>query len=129
MTESLSFLSWLSGLQVQLFTWQRGTLVGTDKFGNRYFRDRKRRPGQRERRWVIYAGEPEATKVPPEWFGWLHHTQDQPLPEKSVFHKPWQKEHRPNPSGTAEAYLPPGHALQGGHRAAATGDYEPWIPS
>ena len=42
--------------------------------------------------------------------------------------RPWQKEHQPNPTGTPAAYLPPGHTLKGGRRAAATGDYEPWTP-
>ncbi|HMK69215.1 MAG TPA: NADH-ubiquinone oxidoreductase subunit NDUFA12 family protein, partial [Stellaceae bacterium] len=65
----------------RLFTWLRGELVGTDQFGNRYFREkpgRKLRRGggfdSRERRWVLYKGEAEASKVPPEWHGWLHHT-------------------------------------------------------
>ena len=32
-------------------------------------------------------------------------------------------------TGTALAYRPPGHTLKGGHRAPATGDYEPWTPN
>jgi NADH:ubiquinone oxidoreductase subunit len=42
---------------------------------------------------------------------------------------PWQKPHQPNLTGTAQAYRPPGHDYRGGHRAKATGDYEPWQPS
>lgn len=128
MTEKISLLSYLSRLQVLFFTWRRGLPVGTDKFGNRYFRDRVRHTGMRERRWVIYAGEAEATKVPAEWFGWLHHTNAEPLPDQSPFHRPWVKEHQANRSGSADAYLPSGHTLVGGHRAKATGDYEPWAP-
>jgi NADH:ubiquinone oxidoreductase subunit len=40
--------------------------------------------------------------VPAEWWGWLHHTTVQPLPEDAPRHA-WQKEHRPNMTGTAEA--------------------------
>ena len=32
-------------------------------------------------------------------------------------------------TGTDLAYRPPGHTLMGGHRAKATGDYEPWTPA
>ena len=38
------------------------------------------------------------------------------------------KEHRPNMTGTEAAYLPPGHTLAGGQRAATTSDYEAWKP-
>ena len=64
-----------------LLTWLRGELVGTDQYGNRYYRLKGDKPSRRgggrfsrERRWVIYNGEPEASKVPPEWHAWLHHT-------------------------------------------------------
>ncbi len=63
-----------------LLTWLRGAPVGTDEYGNRYYRlkgDKPRRLGggrfSRERRWVIYKGEAEGSKVPPEWHAWLHH--------------------------------------------------------
>jgi NADH:ubiquinone oxidoreductase subunit len=119
----------------KLFTWLRGELVGTDQFGNRYFRDKRRKPlkrgggrESRERRWVLYNGEAEASRVPSEWHGWLHHTVDQvPVPGVRKAH-PWQKEHVPNLTGTPLAYRPPGSVLSGGHRAAAAGDYEPWQP-
>lgn len=117
-------------MQVEFMTWRRGELVGTDREGNRYYRDRKKVKGKRERRWVLFnGGEPEATRIPPEWFGWMHHMMDQPLPENSDYHKPWQKPHKPNQSGTLAAYRPPGHPLAGGQRAPATGDYQAWTPA
>lgn len=129
MTERISFPTMLANIQIRLFTWRCGELVGTDAFGNRYYRERKPAKGRRERRWVLYNGEPEATKVPPEWHGWLHHSLAQPLKTDSEFHKPWVQPHRPNPTGSTTAYRPPGHPLEGGHRAAASGDYEPWVPN
>jgi NADH:ubiquinone oxidoreductase subunit len=130
MSEKISLVTWMANIQIRLFTWRRGKYVATDRFGNRYFRDKKTRPGARERRWVLFNGEPEATKIPPEWHCWMHHTRSEPLPEgTSPFHKPWQQEHVPNPSGSVRAYLQPGHPLKGGQRPRTVGDYEPWIPS
>ena len=113
----------------RLYSLLRGELVGTDRFGNRYYRLRgPSRRALRKRRWVLYAGEPEASRIPPEWHAWLHHTVDAPLPEDEAAARPFHKEHIPNLTGTAQAYRPPGHVLRGGRRAKATGDYEPWQP-
>lgn len=117
-------------LTTRIYTWLRGALVGTDSFGNRYYRARSRRAGRefgRERRWVMYAGEPEASAVPPLWHAWLHYQSDTP-PTDAPPARPWQKEHEPNLTGTPAAYRPPGHVYQGGNRAKATGDYEAWKP-
>lgn len=125
-------------LGTRLFTWLHGELVGTDRFGNRYYRDKrgvKAKVGaglSQERRWVLYDGEAEASKVPPMWHAWLHYSVQQPPAEGAedparIYG--WQKEHLPNLTGTAEAYRPPGSLLAGGQRAPATGDYEPWRPS
>jgi len=113
----------------RLFTWLRGAYVGADQFGNRYFQDKKQAAGQRRKRWVIYDGAAEASRVPPDWHGWLHYTVDTPPPPDGAARRPWQKDHLPNLTGTAEAYLPPGHVLAGGRRDKATGDYEPWTPN
>lgn len=111
-----------------LYTKLKGDPVGSDSFGNRYYREKRPPAGRRAKRWVWYGGEPEASKVPPEWHAWLHHTIDA-VPEAAGRPRlPWQKPHRPNLTGTAEAYRPPGHTLEGGRRAKATGDYEPWTP-
>jgi NADH:ubiquinone oxidoreductase subunit len=112
-----------------IYTWIHGTLVGTDEFGNRYYRARRDTLHGRERRWVLFKDKPEASRVPPEWHAWLHHTTAAPLSEQAAESRLWQKEHLPNQTGTVGAYRPRGHAYRGGKRAAATGDYEPWTPS
>ena len=121
-------------LGTRLLTWFRGELVGTDGLGNRYYRERGAKPlrrgggrASREKRWVIYQGEPEGSKVPQEWHAWLHHTVDE-VPRADRVRYPWEKEHQPNMTGTPFSYYPPGSVLRGGQRARATGDYEPWIP-
>ena len=113
----------MSLIGTKLFTWWKGELVGTDAFGNRYFRAKD---GSRKR-WVIYKGKPEASKVPPEWHAWLHRTTVAPPTGQSA-RRPWQKEHQPNLTGTLAAYRPPGSLLRGGRRPHATGDYEAWKP-
>ena len=129
MRKSISLVTWMANIQINMFTARAGQLVGTDRYGNKYYQEKKARKGLKARRWVIYNGEPEATNVPPEWHGWLHYTMAEPLPEQSAFHKPWIKEHQPNPTGTLEAYRPPGHLFEGGKRDKATGDYEAWTPN
>lgn len=111
-----------------IYTLFNGRLVGTDEYRNRYYQSRSGQRHGRPRRWVLYRGKAEASKVPPEWHSWLHHTTDQPLTESAAQALPWQKQHLPNLTGTTAAYRPKGHDAVGGHRPHATGDYEPWVP-
>jgi NADH:ubiquinone oxidoreductase subunit len=117
----------LSQFATRLQTLLSGVEVGCDPFGNRYYHERRTPKGIRQRRWVMYNGEPEASKVPPEWHIWLHHTADAPIPLQSPLRRPWQKPFQQNQTGTAAAYFPPGYA--GGKRRKATGDYEAWQPN
>ncbi len=119
----------MATLGTLIYTLFRGVRVGADEFGNRYYRARGRRLHGRERRWVIYKGANEASKIPAEWHAWLHHTVDQPLTQTAAEARPWQKPHQANPTGTADAYRPRGHEFQGGHHAATTADYDPWRPT
>ncbi len=124
--KNFSLIRRLSQLGTRMQTMFCGVRVGEDQFGNVYYRDRKTVKGIRERRWVMYVGEPEASKVPPEWHIWLHHTADAPIAATSPLRKDWQKSYEPNQTGTEAAYFPPGH--DGGKRAKATGDYQAWTP-
>ena len=56
----------------------------------------------RERRFIIYRGIVEASKVPQEWNAWLHHVSND-LPKKTS-KKSWMKDHLPNMTGTPYAY-------------------------
>ncbi len=110
----------------RIFTYFRGRPMGSDTAGNQYYEEKRARPGLPLRRWVMYAGEVDASKVPAEWHAWLHYTTSEPIPLAS--RKPWQKPHQANLTGTAGSYRPPGHDYRGGHRAPSTGDYESWTP-
>lgn len=124
--EKMSFVRRVSQIGTLLQTFLCGKEVGRDAYGNRYYCERGKpqaKDGHRalQRRWVIYAGEPEPTKVPPEWFGWLHYTMDAPLPET-----PGRKPHTPNLTGTPDAWMPA--SLKGVGRTKAPGDYQAWKP-
>lgn len=106
----------------RLWTLRKGVKVGADDYGNVYYGERNG-----ARRWVIYSDGAEASKVPPEWHGWLHHTVDDP-PDENYKPKEWQKPHLANMTGTGQAYRPAGSTLVSGERPAATGDYQPWTP-
>jgi NADH:ubiquinone oxidoreductase subunit len=124
-----------------LFTWwngatlgarfdigRRASLVGMDEQGNRYFEERKPSLEGRKRRYVIYNGLAEASRVPPDWHGWMHHTFDQPPTTAPLPRKSWEKPHRANLTGTLGAYRPKGSLAEGGARADSSGDYESWTP-
>ncbi|MGY4370268.1 NADH:ubiquinone oxidoreductase subunit [Bradyrhizobium sp. LB1.3] len=81
-----------------------------------------------ERRWVIYNGYAEASRIPPSWHGWMHHTVDVPPTQDNYQPREWEKPHQPNLTGTANAYRPSGSTLASGKRPKATGDYQPWTP-
>ena len=71
--------TWWNGatLGTKLFTRRHGRLVGEDEWGNTYYEQREGKgPLGKPRRWVIYNGVAEASKVPPEWHAWLHYTVD-----------------------------------------------------
>ena len=110
---------------------RRGRFVGQDELGNKYYEARDARDAYdkgRKRRWVIYKGYADASKVTPDWHGWLRYTFDEPPTVEPFKIKPWEKAHLPNLTGTIYARRPPGAISRGGDRQRATGDYEAWTP-
>jgi NADH:ubiquinone oxidoreductase subunit len=107
-----------------LFSRQHGEEVGRDELGNVYYRHKK----DPRRRWVIYAGSNDGSRVPPGWQAWLKGTiedlPDKALPEKRRF----EKKPEPNLTGTMAAFRPDGALGSGRIRPASTGDYQPWTP-
>ena len=119
-----------------LFTWWRGATFGTTlftrRFGGEIGRDGDdnvyfQTPGGL-RRWVIYAGDNDASRVPPEWHAWLHHQIASAPSEKALPVKRWEQPWVPNLTGTPAAHMPSGALERTGLRARATGDYEAWSP-
>jgi len=115
----------------QLWTWRYGELVGEDEQGNRYYRTKGGAIDPTlhfERRWVVYNGYAEATRIPPDWHGWIHHMVEKPPTEVKYVSREWEKPHVPNMTGTPRAYRPSGSTMASGRRPKATGDYQPWRP-
>ena len=113
--------------------WRKGAReVGRDEQGNRYFEEKgKSLPGSentRPRRWVVYHGVAEASRVTPDWHGWLHHIFDEPPGEDGLPRRDWEKDHLPNMTGTRLAYHPPGSLARAGGPADVNDDYEAWTP-
>ena len=94
------FTWWLNEpMGTTLFTRTRGELVGTDGAGNRYFQNKSSIRRGRPRRWVLYSGAVEASKVPPEWHLWLHHTVIE-APKDMAKQHDWEAPHQENLTGT-----------------------------
>ena len=122
--------TWWNGATIGTSLWsaRNGEQVGTDAQGNTYFRSKRKTGDGRERRWVIYEGANDASRVPAEWHGWLHGTYDE-LPESRLAPpRIWETDYTANATGTLTAYRPAGALERGGRRAPATGDYEAWTP-
>ena len=116
-------LTWWNSqtISTQIFTWRKGQKVGEDAQGNIYYQTTGGK-----RRWVIYNGEMEATRIPADWHGWLHFTWDEPPTEAPLVQRAWQKPHQENLTGTDAAYVPAG-SLRRPTPVART-DYEAWQP-
>lgn len=121
-----NLFTWWNGasLSTTLFTRAKGEQVGSDDAGNVYYRHKD----DPKRRWVIYDGSNDSSRVPPGWNAWLRGTIDE-LPDEALPpRRAWQKDPVPNLTGTPAAYRPSGSLSGKGQRAAATGDYEAWKP-
>jgi len=119
----LRLLTWWNGqtLGTQLYTWRRGVKVGEDAQGNLFY---KTRDGKR--RWVIYNGDIDASRIDPDWHGWLHNTWDTTPSERPMVRKTWEQPHQPNLTGSAEAYVPAGSLRR--VNPVERRDYEAWQP-
>ena len=108
---------------------RHGRFVGEDEVGNRYYEQKSGTgPNGKPRRWVVYKDFAEASKISPDWHGWMHSTVDTPPTKQSYTPQPWQKPHRPNPTGTPEAVRPAGSILAAGKPVSVQGQYSAWKP-
>ena len=120
-----NLFTWWEGatLGTALYSWRNGEKAGTDLLGNVYYRSKRG-----DRRWVIYNGSNDASRIPPEWYAWMHRQIDD-VPDKALPSAPkFLAEPTPNLTGTAGAYRPSGSLERGARRQAASGDYQAWTP-
>jgi NADH:ubiquinone oxidoreductase subunit len=119
----------MATIGTRLYTWFQGRYKGSDAYGNRYYEARRETSATgHKKRWVVYRGLAEPSKVPPTWHGWLHYTLAEPI-EAAIQPQPaWLKEPLPNLTGTKLAYVPSGHVNRGGVHAPTVADYQAWKP-
>ena len=87
-------------LGTKLQTFFSGKLMGSDSLGNKYYE------GKDGKRWVIYADIIDASKIPVEWYSWMHFTHNRIEKKHNLEKYGWQKPHQSNPTGTDKAYYP-----------------------
>lgn len=111
-----------------IYTWLKGNYVGTDQDGNKYYSNNKNIYSRSAKRWVIFKGEIEASRVPPHWHTWLHKMTDEPPINYNHTYN-WQKKHESNKTGTSEAYYPSSHPLsKSSKNYRPKPDYDSWKP-
>jgi len=77
-----------------------GKLVGSDSLGNKYYESKS------GKRWIIYIDEIDASKIPNEWYSWIHFTNNKIENNHNLKKHDWQKPHLSNQTGTENAYYP-----------------------
>ena len=118
------FFTWWNGStwNTRFHIWRTSKRVGEDEFGNTYYLSKD------GKRYVQYADLAEASAIPSGWHGWMHYRVDTPSSEENYEPREWQKPHKPNKTGTSEAYLPRGSFANNDTRPRVTGDYDAWSP-
>ena len=85
----------------KIYTFFFGKFVGKDDSGNRYYENKRK-----NKRWVLYNDEIDASKISNDWYSWIHFIKNK-IELNTKFKKySWQKPHTPNLTGTAQSYHP-----------------------
>tara|TARA_Y100001970_G_C13922572_1_gene694183 strand:- start:277 stop:636 length:360 start_codon:yes stop_codon:yes gene_type:complete len=87
-------------LGTRIKTFFFGKLMGEDDEGNKYYQNKH------GKRWVIYNGEVEASKIPNEWYSWMHYTSNKIENLHKLNKYKWQKNHLSNQTGSEKSYHP-----------------------
>lgn len=114
--------TWWNGQTIGTRVWSyfNGIHVGSDEQGNIYYRNTKD-----TKRWVIYRGIIESTRINPEWNNWLRYTSLSKPTDKEKYN--WQKTHLPNQTGTDDAYDPKKNETKT-NLIEKKDDYNKWSP-
>ena len=87
-------------LGTRIYTFIFGKYKGKDYFGNKYYQSKS------GKRWIVYNGEVDASKIPNEWYSWIHFTHNKIENNHELKKYDWQKPHQENLTGTDSAYYP-----------------------
>lgn len=114
-------------LWIRIYLKWNGQKVGADAYGNRYFIEKKSTKGKPKRRFVLYKGIEEASKVPPLWHSWLHYSTDD-IPVTSTDELDDKTRHLPNLTGTPLANNPKKYHFTDDKQLKKP-DYTAWNPN
>ena len=120
--------TWWNGqtISTMLYTRFFGQNVGHDEFGNEYYMSKAK--VSKKKRWVIYNGYADSSKVPARWHTWLHGVVDEIPTEQKRSEKKWMRSHLPNLTGSDSAYKPSGSLSNKKDNKEQMGNYESWTP-
>ena len=104
----------------RIWSFFNGYKIGDDMFGNIYMRNK-----DDSKRWVLYEGDVDSSKVPPEWNGWLRYTSNK-IPSLQKKYS-WEKKHVKNQTGTKNSYYPSASVLNN-PKGKKKSEYEQWSP-
>ncbi len=97
--------------QIKLFI-LGSKFIGTDEYRNRYYESKQADYLGRKKRFCIYSGTVEASKIPSNWHNWMHYSSHEEIKQKKPF---WAKSHTPNVTGTDYAFQPNRHTQNNIH--------------
>ena len=86
------------GTRIQTFF--SGKFVGQDSFGNKYYENKS------GKRWIIYKNEIDASKIPNDWYSWMHFIKNKIENSHELKKYEWQKPPLSNKTGTQYSYHP-----------------------
>jgi len=120
--------TWWNGqtISTMLYTRFFGQNVGHDEFGNEYYMSKAKT--NKKKRWVIYNGYADSSKVPARWHTWLHGVVDEIPTKQKRSDKKWMRSHLPNLTGSDSAYRPSGSLSKKRDNKEQKGNYESWTP-
>ncbi len=104
-------MQFLTQFKIKLFC----DKIGVDEFGNSYYQDKS------GKRFVVYKGIAEPSKIPSQWHSWIHYSSDIAPVNIKTDKFSWQKIHLPNLTGTKNAYSPQSSTKE-------TKKYKAWKP-
>ncbi len=107
-------MQFIEQLKIKIFC----NKIGMDEFGNSYYQNKA------GKRFVVYKGIAEPSKIPAEWHSWIHYSCDIAPVNIKTDKFSWQKIHLPNLTGTKNAYSAKKFAL----KTYQAKKYEAWKP-
>ncbi|KAF8425626.1 NADH ubiquinone oxidoreductase subunit NDUFA12-domain-containing protein [Tirmania nivea] len=101
---------WRVGIKGYFQQMNAGTLIGMDRFGNKYYENFEEELPLRTK-WVDYKrGYFDASEIEPGWHAWLHYMADKPPTQDPLLQPRTNKwspaDHIPNPTMSRAAYKP-----------------------